>query len=93
MTISIDLIIILRSNFKEEISQGEDHLLITEGDHLLIIEEDHLLIIEEDHLLTTEVDHLLITEVDQLLTIEVNLEILTQLLTATMINKIREKEI
>lgn len=85
MTISIDLIIILRNNFKEEISQGEDHLLITEGDHLLIIEEDHLL--------TTEVDHLLITEVDQLLTIEVNLEILTQLLTATMINKIREKEI
>jgi hypothetical protein len=83
--ISINLIIILRNIFKEEISQGEDHLLITEGGHLLIIEGDHLLI--------TEVDHLLITEVDQLSTTEVDLEISTQRLTGTTINKIREKEI
>jgi hypothetical protein len=85
MKMSIDLIIILKKIFKEEILQEEDHFLITEVDHLLIIEVDHLLI--------TEVDHLLITEVDHLLTIEVNQEILTQLLTATTNNKIREREI
>ncbi len=77
MKMSIDLIIILKKIFKEEILQ----------------EEDHLLIIEVDHLLITEVDHLLITEVDNLLTIEVNQEISTQLLTATTNNKIREREI
>ena len=85
MKMSIDLIIILKKIFKEEILQGEDHLLITEVDHLLIIEVDHLLI--------TEVDHLLIIEVGRLLTIEVNQEILTQLLTVTTNNKIRKKEI
>ena len=54
MTISIDLIIILRNNFKEEISQGEDHLLITEGDHLLIIEVGRLLTIELNQEILTQ---------------------------------------
>jgi hypothetical protein len=77
MKILIVLIIILTSNFKDEISKGEDHLLITGVDNLL----------------TTEVDNFLITEVDNLLTTEVDLEISTQLLTVTTDNKIKGKEI
>jgi hypothetical protein len=77
MKILIVLITILTSNFKYEISKGEDHLLITEVDNLL----------------TTEGDNFLITEVDNLLTTEVDLEILTQLPTVTTDNKIKRKEI
>ena len=77
MKILIVLTIILTNNFNDEISKGEDHLLITEVDNLL----------------TTEVDNFLITEVDNLLTTEVDLEISTQLLTVAMDNKIKGKEI
>jgi hypothetical protein len=51
---SIDLIIILKKIFKEEILQGEDHLLITEVDHLLIIEVGRLLTIEVNQEILTQ---------------------------------------
>ena len=54
MKMSIDLIIILKKIFKEEILQGEDHLLITEVDHLLIIEVGRLLTIEVNQEILTQ---------------------------------------